>query len=70
MLKTLRIFRLSNNCWWMIAHNLSEAKNISIKQGFAKKIENITLLGDQTDFYFNDQKMTEATKTMLEEGKK
>jgi len=51
-----RLFRLRNKGktgWWVIALGPETAKEYSLKKGCARKIENITVVGDQTDYYLH-----------------
>ena len=65
-----RLYRLKNKngtCWWTAAPDLESALRFSVQYGHAKKIENIKIIGDQTDFMLQ-QNGGESLRKQLEEG--
>lgn len=63
-----RLFRLRNKgkfSWWVIARDLERATDLSMSIKRAYKRENISLVGDQTEFYLNS-KYGESLRKLLE----
>ncbi|RDJ35392.1 MAG: hypothetical protein DWQ19_11290 [Crenarchaeota archaeon] len=67
----MRLFRLKNKsgrCFWVVAPTIEAAKEYACFKGYAKNVENLSLIGDQTDFYLNNPG-GDSLQEILDDGK-
>ena len=68
----MRLFRLVNRgryAWWMIAKSLESAKEFAVKIGNARHVNNVRLVGDQTDFYLDGSDTASTLQAVLDGDK-
>jgi hypothetical protein len=67
----MRLYRLnnrSNNPYWVIAPDTATAIAYSVSIGRAKTHQNVKIIGDQTDFYLEQEKNNPTNLADLLEG--
>jgi hypothetical protein len=67
----MRIYRLTNkakNGAWVLADTVDEAKQLFLKAGRVKSVNNIIAVDDQTNFYLRSPAFGAATRKALADG--
>ena len=77
MKNTVKVYCLANTkrrWWWVWAHSMDEAKQISLKARCVKKIENLKVVGGEweTEMWLHPtpgrEKIINATNRVIEQG--